>query len=635
MTLSKQLLLLLSALFIIIFSVNFLLSVNNTRDYLVGEAEIHAQDTATSLGLSLSPYMVDESDPVIETMMKAIFDRGYYQEIKLINVDDKELVRLSQQTDIEGVPDWFIQLIPIETITAVSEISSGWNISGVVHVSLNSNYAYLKLYQQAKTSLIFSLTTLIISIVLLLLILHFTLSSLKKINNMALGLAEGKFAQIESIPWTTEVRNITLSMNTMSEKIESVINKLNQKLDNVGNKLQKDDLTGLKKKTAFETDMKQLFTAEDDTDAFIFLIKLDSLPTLVKELGNESIDRFIIEFSEKLTELTEQAAYGELSVYRLVGSEFVLLAKKITQQQAEQLAHTLSNTFDQLGENYPRKDISHIGIVPFNPFSNTDAILLAAREAYEQALLVGSNAYAIRMNDKPAKTVAEWKNLVFDVVDREAYNLAVIGNVDDIKTSDCMMQEAFIHILENSKALPVAVFVSIAEKYEKIVGLDKGVVLKVIDHIQQQQLNHAMAINLSTRTIKNNDFRSWLATLLKQNQSIAGQLVFSFSAYAVAKDVHVYQEFIQFIHALNSTVMIKRFETQSLSAALLKELKPDYVRLSRDLGQGVAFDNEKQDFIETIKGIGDILDIKVLAENIRQQEDIDCLKAIGIMGLSR
>ncbi|MEO1897527.1 MAG: LapD/MoxY N-terminal periplasmic domain-containing protein [Cycloclasticus sp.] len=108
MSLSKQLLSLILALFLMIFSVNFMLSVENIRSYLEGESQIHAQDTATSLGLSLSPYLVDEKDPVLETMMNAIFDRGYYKEIKLVNVEAEPLVTLTNDKNVETVPDWFI-----------------------------------------------------------------------------------------------------------------------------------------------------------------------------------------------------------------------------------------------------------------------------------------------------------------------------------------------------------------------------------------------------------------------------------------------------------------------------------------------------------------------------------------------
>jgi hypothetical protein len=65
MTLSKQLLILISAIFLILISINFAISVENFKSYLEDEGQIHSQDTATSLGLSLSPYMNDTSDPII------------------------------------------------------------------------------------------------------------------------------------------------------------------------------------------------------------------------------------------------------------------------------------------------------------------------------------------------------------------------------------------------------------------------------------------------------------------------------------------------------------------------------------------------------------------------------------------
>lgn len=61
MSLYKQLLLLVSGLFCMIFSINYVVSVKNTMEYLEVQSKIHAQDTATSLGLSLSPHLVAEA----------------------------------------------------------------------------------------------------------------------------------------------------------------------------------------------------------------------------------------------------------------------------------------------------------------------------------------------------------------------------------------------------------------------------------------------------------------------------------------------------------------------------------------------------------------------------------------------
>lgn len=635
MSLFKQLLLLISALFLMIFSVNFILSVNNIRSYLEGEAEVHAQDTATSLGLSLSPYMMNETDPIIETTMHAIFDRGYYQKIQLVNAENHSLVSLENKETIEEVPDWFVSTFPMKVISAESEISSGWNMSGVVSVTINSGYAYQKLYQQVKRSFSSSLAAFILSIGLLYFLLRATLSPLQKVEQMALNIADGKFNTIDPLPWTTEIRNVTVSMNMMSQKIEAIIKRLNNKLMRIGNRLQFDELTGLKNKASFDTDMKLLFAS--DITAYLFLIKIDGLSELVKELDDETIDQFLVYFSQVLKKLSaQQKTHSMISAYRFRGSEFVLLIKEIDNEQAEKIAKQLRMAISRVGEKYQKKDIAHTGIIPFNLLETEEGHLLAANEAYEQARIIGVNGYHIRMLKDHARDIAEWKALVFSVIDNHNYNVTFIGKVINFQIDELLMEEAYTQIFDaKGDLVSTATFVSIAEKYAKIVELDKGVVLKVIGYINTTKITHAVAINLSTRTIKNSTFLSWLADAIRQNQDISQQLIFSLSAYAVAKDIAACIEFIDFVQQLNAKVMIKRFEIRSLSSENIKVLKPDFIRLAREIGTGVVSDSEKKAFVETMLELGEVLDIAILAEDVYLKSDFNCLKTIGIKGASR
>jgi EAL domain-containing protein (putative c-di-GMP-specific phosphodiesterase class I)/GGDEF domain-containing protein len=617
-----------------IFCLNFVLSVNNIRSYLEGEAEIHAQDTATSLGMSLSPHMAKGDDPIIETTIRAIFDRGYYQEIKLINIESEVLVALSNNNSVEGVPDWFIEYFPMNVATAESEISSGWSISGVIFVRVNSGYAYFKLFEQVKSSFFFSLAAFIISIILLHIVLRMTLSSLRRIDQQALAISSGHFEIIEPLPWTTEVSNVAHSMNVMSRKIEKVITGLNMKLTGMGKKLHQDDLTGLYKKSSFETDMKHLLAT--NKDAFIFMIKVDGLNSLVKEFDRGAIDTFLKNFAHILTLVSQHHGEKNASAYRFFGSEFALLVKNTNVNQVEQIAKQLSAAFTRVGETYQRADIAHMGIVPFNPVGSTEGLLLAANEAYEQAQIIGKNSYYIRLNKNDAKDMAEWKSLVFDSVDNHSYSTGFVDPIECFKTGTTLMEEAFLKVTDkNGQPVSTGTFVSIAEKFAKAVELDKGVVLKVIEHIKFESIHHMVAINLSTRTIKNSSFRSWLTGLIKQNQAISQRLVFSLSAYAVAKEVIVYKEFIDFVHRLDAKVMIKRYETHSLTPEDTKYLKPDYIRLCRDLGKGVSVEEEKSLFIETMQEIAELLEISIMAENVRAGDDLSRLNEIGISGASR
>ena len=103
MSLSKQLYIIISIIFILIFTGNFIISVKNTKEYLEIESITRAQDTATSLGMSLKTLLKDKYDPEIGSIINAIANRGFYKEIRLensfFNIQDSDLIRASKDLD--------------------------------------------------------------------------------------------------------------------------------------------------------------------------------------------------------------------------------------------------------------------------------------------------------------------------------------------------------------------------------------------------------------------------------------------------------------------------------------------------------------------------------------------------------
>lgn len=634
MTLSKQLLILISALFLMFFSANFALSVKNIKAYLEGEAQGHAQDTATSLGLSLSPYMTNTGDPIIKTMISAIFDMGYYKEIRLIDADNKELVSLRNDKGFEAVPNWFIDYLPMPPMTAQSEISSNWTLRGIVYVTLNPSFAYSKLYEQAKTSFYYALIIFMVSIVALALLLQVTLASLKRINQVALHITEGHFETIEKLPWTREVKNITVSINLMSRKIESTIIALNNKLDEMGASLLLDDLSGLYKKSVFETDMMNLLMAHNP--GYLMIIKVDNLAELVRDRGSNTIDQLLQAVAEKLKKTVERHPEAMVKTYRFYGGEFAMLVNNGSIELIELITQALRNDFDELGGKYSKPDLTHIGVAPINPVGTPESMLDSAYEAYEQARLIGANRCFIGSAEHFSRDMSTWKELVFNCIDNTRYSLLYVGQIIGFQTEQLLIEDVFTQVHDqNGQLVATGPFISIAEKFAKITDLDKSVINKVLEHILNTRIQHAIAVNVSMSTIKNSEFRFWLKKLVKNNPVLIKQLVFSFSAYAVAKDVDIYLNFIDRVHQWGGLIMIKRFETQSMSIEVIKKLNPNFIRLSREIGEGISLSRQKQEFVQTMQQMATLLDIVVLAENVRADNDYYALKRIGIIGASR
>lgn len=632
MSLSKQLLILISLIFLIVFSVSFVLSMNNIRNYLEVESEIHVQDTATSLGLSLSPHMVDEQDPILLTMMNAIFDMGYYQEMRLENVDGEDLVKLTNPVQIEGVPDWLIQLLPMKPAIAVSEISSGWNISGTIYVSSNPAYAYFKLYEQAKETLLYSLFIFIAAFALLMLVLRFTLQPLKAIQKQANEISSGNFTTITKLPWTREVRQVATSMNGMSKKIGDTISRLNSRLDSLNDSLKRDLLTGLFNQVTFNVDVKTALSAGHK--GYAIYIKIDDLASISKDKGNQVVDKLLREFADAL----KQSAPTNGSAYRLYGSEFALLCPEMDENLITVLAEQLKQDITKLGQQHDIDDMVHTGIVYFDRTSEFDRLMPALIEAYEQARNIGHNAYFIKQDSISSMSEQDWKKAVNQAIDTNSPEITFTAEAFNYSAAQPVkvMQEAFTVVKDsNGRVLPIGTFFSMAQEFNLAEMLDRCIVNKIISKMEQENQTSAVTINLSMVSVASTEFHIWLQARLEQSSLANELLAFSVTAYAAAKDIAAFASFSSFVENLGATTLLKRYSSDIIGTDMLRELHIDYIRLARDVTENIRANASKPDFVEVIQEVATLLEIKVLAEAVKADEDFEFVKQAGLYGISR
>lgn len=109
MSLTKQFSLGFMVVLILLFFGTVWINVNSFRVYINDQLSSHAQDTATSLGLSISPYVGDESmSSIVETMINAIFDSEYYESVELSDLDNKIIYAKENPPAPEYLPEWFM-----------------------------------------------------------------------------------------------------------------------------------------------------------------------------------------------------------------------------------------------------------------------------------------------------------------------------------------------------------------------------------------------------------------------------------------------------------------------------------------------------------------------------------------------
>ena len=552
------------------------------------------------------------------------------EEIKASAILDinKIPVQIIREEKFDNIPQWFMDSLPLKMVETKSEIVK-WKTQAILYVSANAGDAYAKLYEQAKTIIVYIFISFFIAIGLLVIFLRFILKPLKDIESLSKNISEGNFETIVQLPWTTELKNVSISMNNMSNTIKTIIGKLNANLEKMTDQLSKDDLTNLQLEQTFNTDMKQMFIKKQD--GYIFSIKIDNFGDFAKHNPHKIVDQFLKDFADILKNCEDSQAY------RFFGSTFSMISNKTEYNDIKKLVDSLKVSFNNLAIKYNLKNIAHIGATPFNSISTTDAILAQANEAYEMAKQIGFNEASIRDKNDLARDMLEWKELITDIIYNHKFKVGYINQAVSMSNQEeVLIEEAFTSATDkNNQKIAIGTFVSIAEKYDMVIDFDKAVIIQVINYIKDNKIKHKILINLAFDSLIDSEFKTWLSEILKQNKDIVSQLTFSITAYGCVRDIEAFKRFILLVHKYNAKIILKRFETKFIPLDTLKDFNLDYIRLARDYTNRIANDHSKQSFVESICELSKLLNIKVFAESVSEEDCFNKLRELGLYGASK
>src|SRR3990167_6582814 len=166
MSLLKQLFLAICLFLVVAFTGSFITSVESSREQLLSQLRSHAQDAATALALSMTPHVDDPA--MIELMLSSVFDSGYYATIRVVRIDNGEVIveRTATSSSEQPVPAWFASLVNLQPQGGDALIMRGWEQDARVEVLSHPQFALAKLWDSAIGSLLWLLLCGLVSAVL-------------------------------------------------------------------------------------------------------------------------------------------------------------------------------------------------------------------------------------------------------------------------------------------------------------------------------------------------------------------------------------------------------------------------------------------------------------------------------------
>lgn len=619
MTLFKQIASVVSAIFVLLFVIVLAVSFTILKESAKKSLYENAQNSATSISLSIDNLGADLGS--IKTVVSASFDNGNYEKIEFVDSAGEIQCKRAKEEGESKVPEWFKEIVNIEPIVARSDISSGWNPLGVIEVSGDRAILYHQLYDMFFSLLFYLGIAIVGSLILLHLLFTMMLKPLFMVRQQAEAIMANKFIVQEKMPFTKEFRAMTESMNSMVQKVEHIFNNANDALKENTKLLYVDHGTELHNRRYFALKAGEyIFDHSGFSKGVVAVLGVTRADLLNKLIGYKNTDSFFMDIANELTE--SFGGFEGSLIARLNGSEFVAM---IPTQKPEELKRTMALFAEKAYTIYDKLNITENGVgigIGFCKYGNEENIgKLFSKIDYtlSQAKLSRDCDYCVFENEAVDMGREEWREVLKEAIKKGGFRL-IYENIVDINDSTIAYQDLNFHLQIDSKVYTYNEFIAPVTELRMLADVYMSVLKRAIN----QHGGKTMSVYLPFYLIECTDTYHRLREIFESIDTPNKDVIFEISEDALMKRYDCSVHTIELVRSFGYEFAIANFIASSDDYTFLKDLRPKYVKTSKN------FLLDRAQNVNLLKIIMESIGLGIIVTDIEGKEEVDSLKKLGV-----
>lgn len=637
MTLSRQLMLLISALVVLLFVGTLAISVNNSRNYLESQLASHAQDAATSLGLSATVHVDSGDQAMVTAMLNAMFHRGDYLEIRFDDLDGNPWLERRAEMQLDDVPGWFQQAFVLDPPQRSATMMSGWRQVGSVVVVSHPGLAYRQLWQTAVQMTRLFVLVAFLAVLAGMIGLRWLLRPLRDVEAQAAAICEREFPVVERRPFTIELRRVVEAMNGLSARVSRMLGDAESLASELRRQAYQDPVTGLGNRRQF-MDVLEHRVAEREvfSSGGLLLLQLRDFKAYNQASGYPAGDRLLVETAEAMAGVVAQQPRATLA--HLTGADFAILLENVEESRlrdvGEGVAGAVAALYSRLG--LPSPDVAHVGGAVYCG-QDASRLLAEADMALRDAQRSGANAVTIHrcaMSGDPVRSSQEWRALIEAALADRAFTLVrqpVLARGD----GGLLHEEVFLRLPDPDDPghlISAAMLMPAAENAGLAPAIDRAVIESVIDGLGGGHYSGAVAINLSPASLGDDSLKDWLKQRLAAAPEVASRIILELPEYGAVSQLERLREWFAVFKPLSVRFALDHFGTGFASFAYLRNVHFDCLKVDGSFVRKLQQHDDNRFFLTTVADIAHSLDMQVIAESVESEDDWQLLQRLGIDG---
>lgn len=611
---------------VLIFVCTFFIAINHSKGYFEEQLQNNANDSATSLGLSISSKVNSKKDTTLMlSIISATFDRGYFSKISILDNSGKEIVSRFLKDDSQKVPKWFTDLLAIKNPPQSSLIVKGWIQIGKVVVQSDSQVAYLALWDTFQY--LFFLFLLVTSLIVILSIISIRIAfkPLTLITKQAEEIGKKNLYTLDRIPNLQELKTLTLTMNSMVVKLKSFFAAQIEEVEKLRSEAYQDGLTGCGNRRYFFSMFTQyLSDASYFLPGYLFLFQVFGLAEFNKKNGYQAGDQIICDIGRILDKIF--AHKHKFLLARLDNPSF---ASVILEQDRDVLASLAEEACENIYQLF--KDNGHelscfVGIVKCKVGDDASNIISEADKLIRSCQSSNKHAYLIKEEDNSLDEYSNnlWQRRVEEAIDKGKFNFysqPVRSNKKEYH------EECYIKLLSGGKEIAASLFFPIVDEFSLGGAIDRLVLNGIIKYSCESNFT----INLSDMTVSDIEVQDLFIDIikdLKKNGEV--NLSFEISESTLVENMEKAKLFIDKVNALGCSVGLDRVGTVLTPLSHLSELNLAYLKLDGSLTKNIEKNTVQQDMIIKWVSLVENLEVILIASTIETESQYNFLSKLGV-----
>lgn len=399
-----------------------------------------------------------------------------------------------------------------------------------------------------------------------------------------------------------------------------------------------DELTKLPNRILFHESLSQavLHAQINNRSLALLFLDMDNFNIINNTLGNDIGDQLFRAIAERLTRYTAACDM----VARIQGDEFAMIISNITdvisvKLEAQKILDLLSHPYNLYGHEVFLT--SSIGITLFpEDHQDVDGLIKNAELAMYYAKTHDRNTYKLYSPDLHIQS-SEYMalaNSLHRAIDRQEicvfYQPLVDLNSGQIIGAEALArwQHPDLGLIMPSKFIPVAEQTGLILRLSELVLND---VCKQMRTWQELSISYGfIAVNLSGQHFRpNSNLIEMLSKILQESGVEAHHLELELTESIIMQNAEFTIQVLSQLQTMGVKIAIDDFGTGYSSLSYLKHFPVNTIKIDRCFIEGVLTDQHDASITLAIIDLAHSLSLKVIAEGVETEEQVQFLKENG------